>query len=419
MFGTPAARPPRRKVLWVGFSPTANTPPELCITPPSAWLSGGRMSPSSSPTSPRNPRALRISHPRLALAMLASCSVLLLLMVATTSSGKPRQLLQREGLLFGRTPMAGGLSAMLYGDGIAVEIPDPRSPAAAAPAVAPSRPDGSPASKAAPAAAPSRPIRAAAPAPLSPVAEAAAPVPAASPSRPKSSSSSSLTAESRPVRTEAAAPSPASGLSRPVSRLVNVTFAFARTPLLGGSAELFWLSDNATERWYASLPAGVEGGTLSVQASAGARYRVVEGGSGKTIARQTASHEAPAARRTGFRPVVLRFSVQPSRFHVGGEAGGRLSLYWSWAGEGGSGYVDAAAQRAHGVSTGHVPTTYQPRTRAAVASVALVVTRSIATMSGERWIVRDAAGRQVRAVVAADAPAEQAVVLDARWAVWH
>ena len=40
--------------------------------------------------------------------------------------------------------------------------------------------------------------------------------------------------------------------------LVNVTFAFARTPLLGGSAELFWLSDNATERWYASLPAGVE-----------------------------------------------------------------------------------------------------------------------------------------------------------------
>jgi len=40
-------------------------------------------------------------------------------------------------------------------------------------------------------------------------------------------------------------------------------------------------------------------------------------------------------------------------------------------------------------------------------------------MSGERWIVRDAAGRQVRAVVAADAPAEQAVVLDARWAVWH
>ena len=37
-----------------------------------------------------------------------------------------------------------------------------------------------------------------------------------------------------------------------------------------------------------------------MQASAGARYRVVEGGSGKTIARQTASHEAPAARRTGF-----------------------------------------------------------------------------------------------------------------------
>ena len=222
MFGTPAARPPRRKVLWVGFSPTANTPPELCITPPSAWLSGGRISPSSSPTSPRDPRALRISHPRLALALLASCSVLMMVAttsVATTSSGKPRQLLQGESLLFGRAPTAGGgLSAMLYGDGIAVEIPDPRSPAAAALAVAPSRPDGSPASKAAPAAAPSRPIRAAAPAPLSPVAAAAAPVPAASPSQPKSSSSSSLPAKSRPVRAEAAAPSPASGLSRPVSR---------------------------------------------------------------------------------------------------------------------------------------------------------------------------------------------------------
>mmetsp|Transcript_20173 Transcript_20173/g.65509 ORF Transcript_20173/g.65509 Transcript_20173/m.65509 type:complete len:113 (+) Transcript_20173:17-355(+) len=53
------------------------------------------------------------------------------------------------------------------------------------------------------------------------------------------------------------------------------------------------------------------------------------------------------------------------------------------------------------------------------ATLAEGETRSIATMSGERWIVRDAAGRQVRAVVAADAPAEQAVVLDARWAVWH
>jgi len=251
-----------------------------------------------------------------------------------------------------------------------------------------------------------------------------------------------------------------------------VTFAFARTPLLGGSAELFWLSDNATERWYASLPAGLEvtertypgqcwrardattgnhllsycatlapsqtvaiapagavrldfhfsptaklapsatvveesagrapttvgtlrqGGTLSVQASAGARYRVVEGGSGKTIARQTASHEAEQHVDIG-SPVVLRFSVQPSRFHVGGEAGGRLSLYWSWAGEGGFGAEHLEATLAEGE------------------------TRSIATMSGERWIVRDAAGRQVRAVVAADAPAEQAVVLDARWAVWH